>query len=279
MGPYEPVVSCDTADVLRTVPGKVIGPGHGSAVVGPDNLTEYLAYHAWDIDHTGRFLHVDRLVWDGGRPVSPGPRTDPQPSPAEPFFRDLVGRPSGRGATGWRLERPWTSTAHELRHHGGASPATATVDRPAPGSFLFEVNLALAATAAATASYGVTTAYRDDRNHAVVSIDPHRSELRWRVLRHGDVQEQGVLGSLRRDFSIHAYHQLVIRQGPDEVAVSLDGVIMGTLPAGAPASDGRVGVWTNGAPLSAVGVTLTELSRTAEPGQRRSHVTTRTGAE
>jgi GH43 family beta-xylosidase len=267
MGPYQPVVSGDTADVLRTVPGKVIGPGHGSAVVGPDNVTEYLAYHAWDIDHTGRFLHLDRLLWDGGRPVSPGPRTDPQPTPAEPFLRDFVGRPSCQGAPRWRLERPWTATVHELRHHGGASPATATLDGPAPRSFLFEVNLALAATAGGTPSYGVTTAYGDDRNHAVVSIDPHRSELRWRVLRHGDVQEEGVLGSLRRDFSAQAYHQLVLRQGPDEVAVTLDGVTMGSYPAAPPASGASVGVWTNGAPLSAVGVALTELPRAAEPNR------------
>ena len=35
--------------VLRTVPGRVIGPGHCSVVAGPDGRTRYLAYHAWDL--------------------------------------------------------------------------------------------------------------------------------------------------------------------------------------------------------------------------------------
>ena len=110
MGPYEPVVAADTADVLRTVRGKVIGPGHGCVAVAPDNLTEYLLYHAWDLEHTGRFLHADRLAWDGGRPHSPGPRTDPQPchrspcseissiSTAEPPPTPRPGASRGRGS-------------------------------------------------------------------------------------------------------------------------------------------------------------------------------------
>lgn len=81
LGPFEPVQGSDTADVLRTVPDRVIGPGHGSVTLAPDNLTEYLVYHAWDLDQTGRYMCADRLEWSHDRPQSMGPRTDPQPSP------------------------------------------------------------------------------------------------------------------------------------------------------------------------------------------------------
>ena len=263
MGPYEPVVSGDTADLLRTVPGKVVGPGHGSVVVGPDNVTEYLAYHAWDVDHTGRFFHIDPLEWEDGRPVSPGPSTDPQPCPPEPLVRDFIGRGSpADGGRGWLLGGAWTSSRHELRHHGGESAAAALLDRPAPASFLFEVNVALASTGGRMGCYGVTTSYHDEHNHAVVTIEPHRSELTWRVVRHGVVRQGAVLRSLRADFSVTAHHQLVLRQGPDTVSVRLDGVAVGSFPA--PATFGaRVGLWTDGAPVTAAGITLTELSEAA----------------
>ena len=259
MGPYGPVVSTDSADVLRTVPGKIIGPGHGSAVVGPDNLTEYLVYHAWDVDHTGRFLHIDRLAWDQGRPVSPGPCTDWQPAPPEPLFRAFVGPQSGSdGRLGWHLRGPWTSTPAELRHHGGASAATATLDRPAPSSFLFEANLALSSPAQRGSSYGMVIAYSDEHNHTLVSVEPDRGELGWRELRDGQVRRGGGLRTLRADFSATAYHQLLVRHEGDVITVTLDGVSMGQFPATAPPG-ATVGVWTSGAPLAVSGVTLSEL--------------------
>ena len=236
----------------------MIGPGHGSAVLGPDNLSEYLAYHAWDVDHTGRFLHIDRLLWEEGRPVSPGPRTDQQPCPPEPLFRDLVGSGSPDGAGGWGLRGAWTRTPFELRHLGGDSAATAVIDRPAPASFLFETNLAFSSLGRRVPSYGVVTSYQDEQNHTVVSVEPDRGELTWREVRHGQVQAGASLRSLRADFSATAYHQVLLRQTLDRISVTLDGVTMGSFPTRASAG-ARVGVWTNGAPVCVAGVTLTDL--------------------
>lgn len=259
MGPYEPVMATDTADVLRTVPGKVIGPGHGSAVVGPDNLAEYLAYHAWDVDHTGRFLHIDPLEWDQGRPVSPGPQTDWQPSPPEPLFRAFDGTEAWReGHGGWQLRGPWTSTPLELRHHGSASPATAILRRPAPASYLFEANLAVPDAGVQGASYGVVISYKDEENHTDVLIQPDCGELGWRAVRHGSVKRGAMLDLLRPDFSATAYHRLLLRHYPDLVSVTLDGVSMGSFPTTMSAG-GRVGVSTNGTPLCVTGVALTGL--------------------
>jgi len=50
----------------------VIGPGHNSVVVGPDNVTQYIVYHAWDKAHTARRMCVDKLVW-----TADGPRCSP----------------------------------------------------------------------------------------------------------------------------------------------------------------------------------------------------------
>jgi beta-xylosidase len=59
--------------VLRTVPGRVLGPGHCSVVVGPDGVTPMLAYHAWDPGMTARRLCIDELDFTADGPRSPGP--------------------------------------------------------------------------------------------------------------------------------------------------------------------------------------------------------------
>jgi GH43 family beta-xylosidase len=65
--------------VLRSVPGRVCGPGHCSVVRGPDGATDMLAYHAWDPPRRARRLCLDRLEFGADGPRSPGPTWTPQP--------------------------------------------------------------------------------------------------------------------------------------------------------------------------------------------------------
>ncbi|HSU53885.1 MAG TPA: glycoside hydrolase family 43 protein, partial [Candidatus Dormibacteraeota bacterium] len=45
-GPYSDEGNESGPRVLRTLPGKVLGPGHNSIIKGPDAETDYLVYHA-----------------------------------------------------------------------------------------------------------------------------------------------------------------------------------------------------------------------------------------
>ncbi|MBW8888592.1 MAG: glycoside hydrolase family 43 protein [Fibrobacteres bacterium] len=79
LGPY-----VDTSDgigprVLRTAPGRMLGPGHNSLVEGPDGETLFIAYHAWDPGLTARRLCIDPLLWTPQGPRSPGPSWTPRP--------------------------------------------------------------------------------------------------------------------------------------------------------------------------------------------------------
>lgn len=65
VGPYCHVN--DSARVLRSIPGRLIGPGHNSIVVGPDGK-DYIVYHAWDEAHTARRMHISRLEWTANGP-------------------------------------------------------------------------------------------------------------------------------------------------------------------------------------------------------------------
>jgi len=78
LGPYSDAGNESGARVLRTLPGKVIGPGHHSIVLGPDDETEFIVYHAWDPAMSGRRMHIDRLDWTEHGPRCLGPTHTPQ---------------------------------------------------------------------------------------------------------------------------------------------------------------------------------------------------------
>jgi beta-xylosidase len=78
LGPYSDAGNEAGPRVLRSIPGRVLGPGHNSIVVGPDAQTEYLVYHAWDAGMTARRMCFDRLLWTPDGPRSDGPTVTPQ---------------------------------------------------------------------------------------------------------------------------------------------------------------------------------------------------------
>jgi beta-xylosidase len=70
LGPFTETSTTPGPAVLRSVPGRMIGPGHCSVTTGPDG-EDRLCYHAWDLARTRRRLCIDRLAWgpDGPLPV------------------------------------------------------------------------------------------------------------------------------------------------------------------------------------------------------------------
>jgi beta-xylosidase len=82
LGPYTDAGNETGARVLRTLPGRVLGPGHNSIVTGPDGATDYVVYHAWDTERRARRMCLDRLVWTDDGPRCEGPTWTPQSLPA-----------------------------------------------------------------------------------------------------------------------------------------------------------------------------------------------------
>jgi beta-xylosidase len=67
--------------LLRTVPDRVIGPGHNSITTTPGG-TDVLVYHAWDPEMTRRRLCIDPIVWTPDGPTVDGPSFEPRPVPS-----------------------------------------------------------------------------------------------------------------------------------------------------------------------------------------------------
>ena len=84
LGPWKDDANAAGPQVLTTVPGKVLGPGHNSIIIGPDLRTQYLVYHGWDPECTARYPRLDTLSWDEDRPVCSGPSSEPRPAPPMP---------------------------------------------------------------------------------------------------------------------------------------------------------------------------------------------------
>ena len=83
LGPYRDEWNLEGPAVLKGVPDKILGPGHNSVTVGPDGVTEFVVYHAWDPGRTARRLCIDPLRWvdfgDGFlHPRCAGPTQGPQ---------------------------------------------------------------------------------------------------------------------------------------------------------------------------------------------------------
>lgn len=71
LGPYTNPVQ--NGPLLRTVPGRIVGPGHNSFTLSPDGTQTFIVYHAWSPDRSARRMHLDRLTWHHDVPVIHGP--------------------------------------------------------------------------------------------------------------------------------------------------------------------------------------------------------------
>ena len=78
VGPYSASGSENGPRILKTVSHHVLGPGHNSLTLGPDDETEYIVYHAWDGELKARYLFLDRLVWTPEGPRCEGPTFGPK---------------------------------------------------------------------------------------------------------------------------------------------------------------------------------------------------------
>jgi GH43 family beta-xylosidase len=78
LGPFMDA-DLDHPRVLKSVPGQVFGPGHNSVVRGPDGVTDFIVYHAWDAAATARRMCIDPLVWTDEGPRCLGPTWTDQP--------------------------------------------------------------------------------------------------------------------------------------------------------------------------------------------------------
>jgi GH43 family beta-xylosidase len=197
--------------ILRTIPEKVVGPGHNSVVRGTDNRQLFCVYHAWDGEH-GRVLAIDRLDWVGERMTVLGATTTPQPAPLAPTFAGFSGDREPDLGEGWTCEGVgrWSVRGGEARQESAVTGAASARCAAGATGFLAEVSLRTldAATTATTATGAFGLALLKDGERILqFTLEPGTNEARCAWLATGGERAETRF-ALPADFDGRALHLL-----------------------------------------------------------------------
>jgi GH43 family beta-xylosidase len=202
--------------ILRTLPGKVVGPGHNSIVRGPDNRQLYCVYHRW-VDGA-RAMAIDPLEWAGERMLVLGPSTTPQPAPLTPTFADFFDQERDDG-----LGVGWLCTGGRWRMSDGAAVQESTAGTAeahcmaSASCFTAEVSLCSLDERGGPGSYGIAV-----DQHLFFMLEPARGYIRTRVW-WGDYGWEEEQLALPAGFEPQAYHLLRVEANLWRITVTLDG--------------------------------------------------------
>jgi GH43 family beta-xylosidase len=250
--PYQPEEWAQHADgqatlpILRTIPGKVIGPGHNSVVRGPNNRQLFCVYHRWTDDISARVLAIDPLDWVGERLIVSGPSYTLRsrlrlPTLGDQFDGDALGPI-------WSAEGgKWRAQAGELLQASAQGEAAATCASEA-ASFLAEVSVRYAGEGAG--AYGV----RVGPAHQFL-LEPSAGRAVGLILSEGQGWEASEI-ALPADFDFGAFRLLRVERNAGRLRVTIDEVVASWEPA-APASAGPLALVTRDASAAFSGFALT----------------------
>jgi len=206
--------------ILRTIPERVIGPGHNSVVRGPDNQELFCVYHRWDGER-GRVLAIDRLDWVGERMTVLGASSTPQFAPAPPTFAGFSGEHEDSLGENWTCAGGrWSVREGEARGvpAAGAGSASARCAAGAP-SFILEVSLRALETNEA-GKFGVAL-LRGDAPALQFLLEPKTNEARL-ISHTEDGGERETRFVLPEYFQPRAFHLLRIIVDDMDATIFLD---------------------------------------------------------
>jgi len=201
--------------ILRTVPERIVGPGHNSVVRAPDNRQLFCVYHRWDGER-GRVLAIDRLDWVGERMTVLGATDTPQPAPLAPTFAGFSVERAGDLGEGWTcVGGVWSVRGGEARQESAASGTASAHCAAGASSFLVEVSLrahedvgagVAAGAGGVSGAFGVTLS-KDGERVLQFTIEPGANEARVSHPATGGKRAETRF-ALPSDFKARALHLL-----------------------------------------------------------------------
>jgi GH43 family beta-xylosidase len=211
----------------------VEGVGHNSVVKAPNNVDDWIVYHGRDVAGQSvrgserRTMRIDPLLWNGDRMWVPGPTSDPQEAPGQPYLRELFdGQPEGGAFEGeaWKvLSGSWQVVGEQLLQDD-LKGVCRFVSRESFGHYLLEINLRWESEHTG-GLYGALVSWHDEQNYAEVILDVGAREIFAHIVRRG-ISMRKTSCSQDKDFDFKAYHQLLIEKNGHTVQVSLDELLV-----------------------------------------------------
>lgn len=208
--------------ILRTLPGKVTGPGHNSVVRAPDNQELFCVYHVWAEDASARVLAIDRLEWVGERMTVLGPTTARVRAPHAPAFADFFDDKRAQGlGDGWEcIGGRWSSSGGEASQADGAMARAEAFCRTESSQFVLEVTLRAVSEGDGGGSFGVAIESGERRGIFEFSIMPQTGQavISWQGEQGGHAESL----ALPEEFNPKAFHLLRIEADGVRVNAALD---------------------------------------------------------
>ena len=193
--------------VLRTMPDRIVGPGHNCIVCGPNGRELYCVYHRWTED--GRVMAIDRMDFAGDRIFVIGATDTPQPGPFQPSVRDLWNTARRAGV--------WEFTDGEVRS-GQEAISELTLEQP-PVSFLCEFGLRFAGEHQPDGTLAL--AFASGKGKLELTLHPLSNVARLTV--PDDSPGLPSIFKLPEEIDWSAWHDLRIEVDHHRLHVSLDG--------------------------------------------------------
>lgn len=202
--------------ILRTIPEKVIGPGHNSVIRGVNNREIYCVYHRWT--ENGRVLAVDRMDFTGGaRIFIKGATTTPQPKPCVPEILDLF---DDFDSDNWQISKgSWKIENNQII--SGSKGFSELLCRKRTNSFLLETDFCL--LDAELGYFGILLKNEDEEIFQLCFF-PHVSIVVAKSFENGTEKVQEI--PLSKDFDLFAYHLLQIETDHLALKIKLDGLVL-----------------------------------------------------
>jgi hypothetical protein len=246
----QPIDGEKVLPVLRTIPGKVVGPGHNSVVRGPDNRQLYCVYHRWSRDGKVRQMAIDPLDWAGDRLIVLGPSYNPQPYPTRPVIS---------GFEGFENDKSDWSVSGGLWEVEGSTLFQREVDEAAAalnlnyGYFLLEVELK--ALEIQPGGYGLGLNSGENGIFSFL-LEPANRQVRLIWLDEEDVTQELTL-PLPADFNPTAFHLARLEAQGRRISLRLDGVPVNSGPLSLACKADQLRLLSLAAPVAFAGFALT----------------------
>jgi GH43 family beta-xylosidase len=200
--------------ILRTVPDRVVGPGHNSVARGANNRELFCVYHRWT--ENGRVLSIDRMDFAGTRIFIKGATTTPQIAPFKPTFADLFDGETLNEI--WQNAGGWKISKNEVINEFSAEESRLLCAANAE-SFLCEFYLRAAQTSGENGAFGFCLL--DEKAEVFrFSILPDSNQVAVHYRENGAIREESF--DLPEDPDSFVFHLLRVEVDAGFVKLSLD---------------------------------------------------------
>jgi len=235
--------------VLVSSEGPLVGPGHGTAFIGPDLDTYYFCYHNLTANIGGsptRFFDIDRMAWNGDKLLILGPtywaQQAPQLATTDYLNRTDIG-------TNWTMPNGgnWGMSNQELMvqdvmNEISETPHKAIFSTITASNYTAEFTIRESARQNNSAKTGAVFSYSDEQNYGVAVFHSFTNQLEINFLMD-NIWGTSQYFNLPAGFNSAVWHSIRIEKENSSYKFYVDGLQRASLTSNLPG--GQVGYMTS----------------------------------